>query len=345
MARTDTLGHFLTDVADAIRTKKGTSDTIQASDFDTEIENLPSGGDLSEYFVEELNVSPSIYQGIIIKKMPDLVVSNNVTSLIGLYSAINKIGMPPKVICNNNITNMSYSYGGQNGLKYTAIDVSGLNTSNVTNMSFMFGSLEELENISGFNNFNTSKVTNMSYMFYTCSALNNLDLSSFDTSSVTNMNSMFYGCGRKANNFNLVVGSNFNTSNVTDMGSMFYNCHWLTQTPSWLKMQSVTSMYSMFEFCSNLTNADFSNTDLSNVTTINNCFNGCTQLMFLDLRSLDVSKITSYTNAFGSGQRNYIPANCEIIVADDTAKAWFNSNFSRLTNVKTVAEYEAEQNQ
>lgn len=44
MARTDTLGHFLTDVADAIRTKTGSSETIVASDFDTEIENIPSGG-------------------------------------------------------------------------------------------------------------------------------------------------------------------------------------------------------------------------------------------------------------------------------------------------------------
>lgn len=34
----------LTSVADAIRTKKGTSDTIQVSDFATEITNLPSGG-------------------------------------------------------------------------------------------------------------------------------------------------------------------------------------------------------------------------------------------------------------------------------------------------------------
>lgn len=47
MARTDTLPHFLTDVADAIRTKKGTQGTIQASDFDTEIENLPSGGNIT----------------------------------------------------------------------------------------------------------------------------------------------------------------------------------------------------------------------------------------------------------------------------------------------------------
>ena len=44
MARTDTLGHFLTDVADAIRAKTGSSEAIVASDFDTEIENIPSGG-------------------------------------------------------------------------------------------------------------------------------------------------------------------------------------------------------------------------------------------------------------------------------------------------------------
>lgn len=44
MARTDTLPNFLTDVANAIREKKGTEETIQASNFDTEIANLPSGG-------------------------------------------------------------------------------------------------------------------------------------------------------------------------------------------------------------------------------------------------------------------------------------------------------------
>ena len=44
MARTDTLPHFLTDVADAIRTKAGTSGTIQASTFDTAIANIPGGG-------------------------------------------------------------------------------------------------------------------------------------------------------------------------------------------------------------------------------------------------------------------------------------------------------------
>ena len=45
MARTDTLGNFLTDVAEAIRTKEGTTKTIPASEFDTRISNLSGGGE------------------------------------------------------------------------------------------------------------------------------------------------------------------------------------------------------------------------------------------------------------------------------------------------------------
>ena len=45
MARIDTLINFLTDVAAAIRAKKGDSTLIPAADFDTEIANLPSGDD------------------------------------------------------------------------------------------------------------------------------------------------------------------------------------------------------------------------------------------------------------------------------------------------------------
>ena len=44
MARTDTLINFLTDVAAAIKDKKGDSTPIPAANFDTEIANLPSGG-------------------------------------------------------------------------------------------------------------------------------------------------------------------------------------------------------------------------------------------------------------------------------------------------------------
>lgn len=44
MARIDTLTNFLTDVANAIRSKKGTTDTISPANFDTEIESIETGG-------------------------------------------------------------------------------------------------------------------------------------------------------------------------------------------------------------------------------------------------------------------------------------------------------------
>lgn len=44
MARTNNLGNFLTDVADAIREKTGGTAQISAKDFDTEIRSIEGGG-------------------------------------------------------------------------------------------------------------------------------------------------------------------------------------------------------------------------------------------------------------------------------------------------------------
>lgn len=56
MARTDTLTNFLTDVAESIRTKEGTTEQIAASEFDTRIANLPSGGS-GEYNAKMSNIA------------------------------------------------------------------------------------------------------------------------------------------------------------------------------------------------------------------------------------------------------------------------------------------------
>lgn len=70
MARTDTLGHFLTDVADAIREKKGSQATITASNFDTEIASISGGANLQSknITIEEnttTNITPDVgYDGL-----------------------------------------------------------------------------------------------------------------------------------------------------------------------------------------------------------------------------------------------------------------------------------------
>lgn len=63
MARTDTLGNFLTDVAEAIREKEGTTETIPASEFDTRIANLPEAGGSSES--EELIYDTAVIDNLI----------------------------------------------------------------------------------------------------------------------------------------------------------------------------------------------------------------------------------------------------------------------------------------
>ena len=73
MARIDTLGNFLTDVATAIRNKKGTTDTIVASDFDTEIESIETGG------------SSTITKGIIINECDENGYATDV-SVVGMTS-------------------------------------------------------------------------------------------------------------------------------------------------------------------------------------------------------------------------------------------------------------------
>lgn len=54
MARINNLTQFLTDVATAIRTKKGSEAAIAAEDFDTEILNLPAQG---EYQDKQMNIT------------------------------------------------------------------------------------------------------------------------------------------------------------------------------------------------------------------------------------------------------------------------------------------------
>ena len=186
------------------------------------VNDIQSGVDINDYFETTysgtLSNNWALY-GNYVKKCPNLVISDNVTSI---YNLLGNVPFAPKIICNSNVTNMSYLY---NSNRSKSIDVSGLNTSNVTNMQ---------------------------QMFYNCSSLTNLSL------------------------------SNFNTSNVTNMQQMFYNC---------------------------------------------------SRLKNLDIRNFDFSNVTSYNNIFSN-----VPADCLIIVKDDTAKTWITSKFTTLTNVKTVAE-------
>ena len=163
MARTDTLGNFLTDIADAIRTKAGTSDTITASDFDTAISNIPSGVDINDYFL------PTVSKG------------NFDTA--GVIKSI--IAIPPLEFSGTDCSNMFSQ------LSMTeSIDCSKFDTSNVTNMVNMFLNCRKLKSLD-LSNFETPNVTNMGNLFNGCEALRHLDIRKMTFDSVTNTKYMF----------------------------------------------------------------------------------------------------------------------------------------------------------
>lgn len=235
MARVDTLTNFLTDVADAIREKKGTTGTIQASSFDTEIASITGGGSS----VKINNAAYLFYQGNRIGQQSEILgICENVSSCKSMYQSCQTL---------------------------YAINSFNLDTSNVTNMESMFQDCQRLNSIN-LSNFDTSKVTTMRYMFNTCRGLKSLDLSSFDTSLVTNMDSMFYYCYGLTS----IDVSNFNTSNVTTMAYMFSNCNKLTSIDlSSFDTTAVTSNSTMLRNCTSLTTLIINRQDVFKMTNTN----------------------------------------------------------------------------
>lgn len=222
-------------------------------------------------------------------------------------------------------TNMTYMFGGN---QYASIEsfpgIENMDTSNVTIMMYAFDYFGRnvparkvtSNKVLNLSNWNVSKCTNMSYMFeyfyqnipsqYTLT----LDLSNWDTSKVTTMSYMFSACAIK----NIIL-TNWDTSSCTNYSYMFGT----------LQRTGATE----------LDLSSFTNTQGSNIS---NMFRYSNYITKIDMRNFEFTLSTSFTQCFGSTSSNGVPNDCLIIVKDATQKQWINTNFSRLTNVKTVAE-------
>lgn len=96
-------------------------------------------------------------------------------------------------------------------------------------------------------------------------------------------------------------------------------------------------MGNLFQNCNELTRVDLRNFNTANVTMMNSMFDGCSKLEHLDIRNFDFTKVSYHASMF-----NRTKSDCEIIVKDNTAKAWIQTNYPSMTNIKTLEEYIAE---
>ena len=237
MAKNNNLQDFLTDVANSIRTKTGTTDPINAQDFSDKILNIPSGENTLKKLLDTTEDASNLFRGYQGTSVDDLIQysdTENVTRMDSTFGYCYNLPTIP-LLNTSKVTNIDSMFIYCSSL--TAIPQ--LDTSNVTSMRSTFSRCEKLITIP---QLNTSKVTNTESMFSGC---NFTTVSLFDTSKVEKMNFMFSYC------YKLTTIPQFNTSNVTDMTGMFVNCYVLTTVPA-LDVSNVTKMNMMFQECSKL---------------------------------------------------------------------------------------------
>ena len=213
MASENNLNAVFTDIANAIRDKKGSVNTIKPINMADEILTISSGVSVKD-FITTRNAQCLFYncgnltneQLASILKYDDTSGATNMDYMFASCSILTTIPL----IDTSKATSMRYMFS--NCSKLTTIPL--IDTSSCTSMYYMFQFCSHLITIP---QLNTSSCTDMRYMFYRCYELTTVQ--QLDTSKATDTRDMFYQC------YKLTTIPPFNTSSSTIMEYMFYNCY------------------------------------------------------------------------------------------------------------------------
>lgn len=282
MARTDTLGNFLTDVATAIRNKKGTTGTIPASNFDTEIASIESGVDINEYLSDTITKGTSSSGGwlkTIIKLRSPLTVEGNGAEYMFYQCPLNELPQ----LDTSSVKDMTSMFDGCKNLT----TIPQIDTSNVTRMNQMF---YQCSNLTTIPQIDTSKVGSMTYMFGYCSNLTTIP--QIDTSSLSNMAYMFYNCT------NLTTIPQLNGENISILSSAFSGCKSLENFNGLINLGQAyqTSQSANYDYYKLVLTSSTLLTEQSIINILNNLYDiatkGC-NTQTVTLGATNLAKLTS----------------------------------------------------
>ena len=272
MARTDNLKNFLTDVAIAIKTKKGSQTSIQASNFDTEITNLPTGTQIPK----EINYG-----------------SNQTYSVdMSFLTSINFTGRT------------NYSYMFQNSYQITTIPAFNMDIE-ATDVNHMFDSCQGLLTTP---TFDLPNCTNSGYMFRYCGVIPSVNITRLGTNLTTggcNCQIMFGYCSYLTN---ITIGSGY----VGNASSMFQNCVRLTSLPTTLDFSRCSAFGSMCSGCTLLEDVPIMNmAKATSGTSLPNMFANCPALTNTSLNNILASLATKGGTATNNRTLKYIGLSSE----------------------------------
>ena len=326
MARTDSLGNFLTDLASSIKEKTGKIDEpLKPVNFDTEILAIETGadfeinkgaylfyggrrGELAEILlplcinmVDILNMFNGATSVIIPIELGEGAISDtlsNTSSYSGLFTSCKA---PSIKIVSKSTTPTTTATMFKDCSEATDIDVTGLVTTNVTTMDNMFNGCSSIENLD-LSNLNTAKVTTMQYFLANCSSLKQLPtgFTTLDVGKVKTPTYLLQNCSSLEN----IDLSSMSFPVATTFDYMFYNC----SSAKDIKLPTAGS----------------------SMKSLNYTFYGCDSLETFDLNGLNTGIITGISYLFGSGSTdNTIEGKLDLDMSDWTmyTSLSFNSMF------------------
>lgn len=274
MASEKNLNAVFTDIANAIREKKGTTAKIKPINMATEITNLTGGSG----------------------KTIELSVTQNGTYIPDEGATYSKVSVNvSQTIENLTTTELSIIQNGvyvpDEGAAYSKVSVNVPQAVESGTLKALLDATKSCFHL--FNNYkgtsvnelisysDTSNVTTMNYMFNNCPSLTTIP--QLDTSKVNNMKGMFYNCTK------LVTIPQLDASNVRDMSDMFYCCYRLKS----ILMTGMKVSFNIFK------STDFQESDL--VTILNNLAT-VTSTQTLTMGSTNLAKLTDEEKAIATNK-------------------------------------------
>lgn len=266
MAKNDNLKDFLTDIADAIRAKKGTTDKINPQDFSAEIASIETsgGGGTSSGWTGHADAEGlraigwtdediAYYQenGVNWNAEDDEYhkVTDDNKALYGVLTADNISSYRDRIVY------------------LPKIDIGG-----TSNRQRLF---EQCAKMIAIPFIETQGVRYMNGMFQNCYAL--VCVPPFDTQNVIDFSYMFYGC------YSLVTTPKFDVSHAYTMSGMFQYCYSLvTCSLLFNKEQTIDNVGSMFAYCYSLNSIS----EIYQASSVASSFYGCSSLVNCKLHKI-----------------------------------------------------------
>ena len=218
-------------IADAIRSKNGSSDTYTVAEMSGAIRNI------AFELPANTRLACSTWS-----TMPSNIRITPRSTMSYMFYNCQYLTTAPE-LDTSSTTNMSSMFYQNTAL--TSVPL--YNTSLVTNFHSTFNKCQALANVPLFD---TSAAQDMGYMFFNCNSITSAPL--LDMSSATDVSYMYGSCQ------GLTSVPSINTSSAQNMAYMFSHCGLLTDIPE-LDMSSVTALDFIFYECPALSNTSLQN--------------------------------------------------------------------------------------